>query len=319
MIRYLIGRLPSALVVLFLASLLIFFTMRLVPGDPAVVLAGADATPESIESIRHSLGLDKSIVAQYFSWIGDVLTFDLGRSYVLGGEIADLVFAGLGNTAVLAGTALLLAVIMSLALSIAVVAWPNRWLTATVNTINTVSVALPNFVTGVLFVLVFAVVFPVLPSGGVPPEGFWAQPDITVQYLLLPAVCLALPVAASLTRFLSESLRTEMGQQYVITARAAGVSRWNLVTRTALRNAVPTMLTVVGIQTGHLLGGAVLVEAIFAWPGIGQLIEQGIGRRDYPVVQVLLLLSVTIFVLIQLFTDILHAYLDPRIRIGGQA
>jgi len=319
MIRYLIGRLPSALVVLFLASLLIFFTMRLVPGDPAVVLAGPDATPESIESIRHSLGLDKSVVAQYFSWIGDVLTFDLGRSYILGGQIADLVLAGLGNTAVLAGTALLLAVVLSLALSIAVVAWPNRWLTAAVNTINTVSVALPNFVTGVLLVLVFAVIFPVLPSGGVPPAGFWAQPDITVQYLLLPAVCLALPVAASLTRFLSESLRTEMNQQYVITARAAGVARWNLVTRTALRNAVPTMLTVVGIQTGHLLGGAVLVEAIFAWPGIGQLIEQGIGRRDYPVVQVLLLLSVTIFVLIQLLTDILHAYLDPRIRIGGLA
>ena len=319
MIRYVAGRIPSAVVVLFLASLLIFSVMRLVPGDPALALAGPDATPEAITAIRHSLGLDKSIPAQYISWIGDVLTLDLGRSFVLGGEISDLVLAGLGNTAVLAGSALLVAVVLSLILSVAVVVWPKRWLTSVVNVLNTLSVALPNFVTGVLLVLVFAIVIPVLPSGGVPPGGYLAHPDITLQYLVLPSLCLALPVAAALTRFLSEALRTEMAQQYVITAQAAGVSRWNLVTRSALRNALPTMLTVLGIQTGHLLGGAVLVEAIFAWPGIGQLIEQGIGRRDYPVVQVLLLLSVTIFVLIQLVTDIVHAYLDPRIRIGGQS
>ncbi|MCJ0906078.1 ABC transporter permease [Rhodococcus sp. ARC_M6] len=319
MIRYVAGRIPSAVVVLFLASLLIFSVMRLVPGDPALALAGPDATPESIAAIRHSLGLDKSIPAQYISWIGDVLTLDLGRSFVLGGQISDLVLAGLGNTAVLAGSALLVAVVLSLVLSVAVVVWPKKWLTSAVNVLNTLSVALPNFVTGVLLVLVFAIVIPVLPSGGVPPGGYLAHPDITLQYLVLPSLCLALPVAAALTRFLSEALRTEMAQQYVITAQAAGVSRWNLVTRSALRNALPTMLTVLGIQTGHLLGGAVLVEAIFAWPGIGQLIEQGIGRRDYPVVQVLLLLSVTIFVLIQLVTDIVHAYLDPRIRIGGQS
>ncbi len=318
MFRYVLGRLPSAVVVLFLASLLIFSVMRLVPGDPALALAGPDATPEAIEAIRHSLGLDQSIPAQYLSWIGDVLTLDLGRSFVLGGQISDLVLSGLGNTAVLAGSALLLAVVLSLILSVAVVVWPKKWLTSVVNVLNTLSVALPNFVTGVLLVLVFAVLIPVLPSGGVPPGGYLARPDITLQYLVLPALCLALPVAAALTRFLSEALRTEMAQQYVMTAQAAGVTRWNLVTRSALRNALPTMLTVLGIQTGHLLGGAVLVEAIFAWPGIGQLIQQGIGRRDYPVVQVLLLLSVTIFVLIQLLTDIVHAYLDPRIRIGGQ-
>jgi peptide/nickel transport system permease protein len=178
-------------------------------------------------------------------------------------------------------------------------------------------VALPPFVSGVLLVLFFAVLLPVLPAGGVPPDGFLARPDITVQYLLLPAVCLALPVAAALTRFLTESLRTELKQPYITTARSLGVSQWNLVSRSALRNALPTMVTALGLQTGQLLGGAVLVEAIFAWPGIGQLIEQGISRRDYPVVQVLLLLSVTVFVAVQLLTDVVHAYLDPRIRIGA--
>jgi peptide/nickel transport system permease protein len=226
MIRYIAGRLPSAVVVLFLASILIFSVMRLVPGDPALALAGPDATPEAIAAIRHSLGLDKSIPAQYLTWIGDVLTLDLGRSFVLGGQISDLVLAGLGNTAVLAGSALLLAVVLSLVLSVAVVVWPKKWLTSVVNLLNTLSVALPNFVTGVLLVLVFAVLIPVLPSGGVPPGGYLARPDITFQYLLLPSLCLALPVAAALTRFLSEALRTEMAQQYVITARAAGVPRW---------------------------------------------------------------------------------------------
>ncbi|MFD4292251.1 ABC transporter permease [Rhodococcus sp. NPDC058532] len=317
MMRYLARRVPSAVVVLVVASLLIFFVLRLVPGDPASTLAGPDATPETIAAVQNALGLDRSIPAQYLSWIGGVATFDLGSSFVLGGPIADLVGAALVNTVVLAVAALLLAVVVSLALSVAVVVWPTRWLTGLVAGVNTLAVALPTFVTGVLLVLAFAVLAPVLPAGGVPPDGFLARPDISLQYLALPTICLGLPVAAALTRFLTEALRTEMRQPYLLTARALGVSRWNLVTRSALRNALPTMLTVLGLQTGQLLGGAVLVEAIFAWPGIGQLIEQGISRRDYPVVQVLLLIAVSVFVIVQLVTDVVHAYLDPRVRIGG--
>ena len=319
MVRYLVHRVPSAVAVLVLASLLIFFVLRLVPGDPATTLAGPDASPEAIAAVRHSLGLDQSIPAQYAAWLGDMVTFDLGRSYVLGGQIADLVGDALLNTVVLTVAALLLAVVVSLVLSVAVVVWPTRWLTGIVAAFNTLAVALPTFVTGVLLVLVFAVLLPLLPAGGVPPDGFLARPDISVQYLALPTVCLGLPVAAALTRFLTEALRTEMRQPYILTARALGVSRWNLVTRSALRNALPTMLTILGLQTGQLLGGAVLVEAIFAWPGIGQLIEQGISRRDYPVVQVLLLIAVSVFVIVQLVTDVVHAYLDPRIRIGGSS
>ncbi|WP_433658470.1 ABC transporter permease [Nocardia sp. CA-128927] len=319
MIRYLLRRLPSAVLVLFGASVLIFLLLRLVPGDPATTLAGADASPQTIAAIRHQLGLDRSIPAQYVTWLGDLLSFDLGRSYIIGGQIADLVGRGLTNTVVLTVSALVLAVVVSLVVSVASVAWPSRWLNTLVSAANTVAIALPTFVTSVLLVLVFAVAIPVLPAGGVPPDGFIARPDIAVQYLLLPSICLALPVAAALTRFLTESLRTELGKQYVLTARSLGISHWQIVTRGALRNALPTMLTALGIQTGQLLGGAVLVEAAFAWPGIGQLIEQGISRRDYPVVQVLLLLSVSVFVAIQLLTDIAHAYLDPRIRIGGRS
>ncbi|MGF0313980.1 ABC transporter permease [Rhodococcus sp. IEGM1428] len=317
MTRYLLRKIPSAILVLFLASVLIFFVLRLVPGDAATTLAGPDATEDSIAAIKSQLGLDKSIPAQYFSWLAGVLTFDLGRSFVIGGSISDLVVDGLTNTIVLASAALLLAVVVSVTLSVASVAWPKRWLTALVNGANTLAVALPPFVSGVLLVLVFAVLLPVLPAGGIPPDGYWARPDITVQYLLLPAICLALPVGAALTRFLTESLRSELRQPYITTARSLGVSQRNLVLQSALRNALPSAVTALGLQTGQLLGGAVLVEAIFAWPGIGQLIEQGISRRDYPVVQVLLLLSVSVFVLVQLLTDVVHAYLDPRIRIGG--
>lgn len=315
MTRYLLRRLPSAVLVLFAASVLIFLLLRLVPGDPATILAGNDATPESIAAIRHQLGLDRSVPVQYLSWLADLFTLDLGRSYIIGGQITDLVGRGLTNTLVLTVSALLLAVLVSLAVSVTSVLWPSRWLDTVVAVANTVAVALPTFVVGPLLVLVFAVAIPILPAGGVPPDGFIARPDIAVQYLLLPAICLALPVAAALTRFLTESLRTELAKPYVLTARSLGVAHREIVTR----NALPTMLTVLGIQTGQLLGGAVLVEAAFVWPGIGQLIEQGISRRDYPLVQVLLLLSVVVFVAIQLVTDIAHAWLDPRIRIGGRS
>ncbi|MEV0765448.1 ABC transporter permease [Nocardia sp. NPDC050435] len=319
MTAYLLRRVPSAVAVLFGASVLIFLLLRAVPGDPASTLAGPDATPESIAAIRHQLGLDRSVPAQYASWLHGVLTGDLGRSYIIGGQIGELIGRGLTNTLVLAGSALALAVLVSLALSVSAVLWDRRWLNAVVAAANTVAVAIPTFVTGVLLVLVFAVALPVLPSGGVPPDGFAAHPDISVQYLLLPSICLALPVGAALTRFLTEALRTELGKPYVLTARSLGVPHREIVTRGALRNALPTMLTVLGLQSGALLGGAVLVEATFSWPGIGQLIEQGINRRDYPVVQALLLFSVAVFVVIQLATDIVHAALDPRIRIGGKA
>jgi len=208
-------------------------------------------------------------------------------------------------------------VVLALVLGTVWAATRRRWLDGLLTAVTTVWVALPPFVSGVLLVLVFGVVVPVLPTSGVPPDGFFARPDITVQYLLLPSLCLALPVAATLTRFLSEALRTELAKPYVVTARALGVPRPRIVVRHALRNALPTSVTVLGIQAGNLLAGAVLVELIFAWPGLGQLIEQAIGRRDYPVVQVLLLLSVSVFVLIQLAGDVVHAWLDPRVRIGG--
>lgn len=317
MLGYFLRRAPSAILVLFLASIMIFLVIRVIPGDPAASLAGSEATPEQVAVIRHDLGLDQPIHAQYLSWLGGIVTGDMGTSYAIGGSIGSLVATGFGNTLLLAVTALILASVMAVVVGPIWAASRRRSVDAVLTGVNTVFVALPTFVTGVLLLLLFAVVWQVLPAGGLPRDGLTNDLGSTAQHLLLPALCLAIPVSAVLTRFVAETLRTELRQPYITTATALGIPSRRRLLRYALRNAFPTFLTVLGIQVGTLLGGAVLVEVVFSWPGTGKLIEQAIYQRDYPLVQVLLLLAVAVFVVVQLVTDLLHAYLDPRVRIGG--
>jgi peptide/nickel transport system permease protein len=319
MSAYVLRRIPSALAVLAVSSVVIFALLRLVPGDPAASIAGPDASDEAVQSIRDQMGLTGSPISQYFAWVGGILRLDPGRSLTLGGEISGLLADAFANTLVLAGAALVLAVLLTLLVSVGSVLIDRPWLNSAVAGFTSLAVAIPNFVTGVLLVMVFGVVWRVLPAGGTPPNGLWAQPDITAQYLLLPVICLALPIAAGLTRFLTESLRSQLTEPYVVTAEALGISRRRILFRQVLPNALPSTVTVLGLQIGHLLGGAVIVESIFAWPGLGHLAERSISVRDYPVIQVLLLLSVGVFIVVQLATDLFNAWLDPRIRLGGGA
>ncbi|MGW2343314.1 ABC transporter permease [Streptomyces sp. NPDC001661] len=312
MTRQLLKKLPSALLVLLLASFLIFAILRLVPGDPAEVLAGPDASPASVAAIRDQLGLDQPLFTQYASWIGDLLRGDPGPSYAIGGEVSDLIGDGLGATVELTLGALFFTVLLALLFGVLGATSRRGPVRAAVRALTTAALAVPPFVTGVLLVLVFAVGLHVLPAGG--RIGLFEAPDLELQYLLLPALCLALPSAAVLGRYLGDGLERALAEDYVRTATAAGVSPRRLLWRHALPNALPPVVTLLGMQIGHLLGGAVLVEAIFAWPGLGQLAEQALTRRDYPVVQDLLLLLVAVFVLVQLLTDLLYALLDPRIR-----
>ncbi|MEW5656526.1 ABC transporter permease [Streptomyces cinereoruber] len=309
---YLLRRLPSALLVLLVASFVVFAVLRLVPGDPAAVLAGPDASAETEAAIRARLGLDEPLPAQYLRWLGDLLTGDLGPSYAIGGQTADLIGDGLGATAELTLGALLFVVVLGGTFGILGATSRNRWVSGAVRILTTGALSVPPFVTGVLLVLLFSVLLGVLPPGGRIP--LLTAPDLGVQYLLLPALCLALPSAAVLGRYLKDGIERALGEDYVRTATAAGIAPRRLLWRHALPNALPSVVTLLGMQTGNLLGGAVLVEAIFAWPGLGQLAEQALVRRDYPVVQDLLLLLVTVFVLVQLLTDLVHARLDPRIR-----
>ncbi|QMU71676.1 ABC transporter permease [Streptacidiphilus sp. P02-A3a] len=312
MSRYLAKRIPSALLVLVLASFAVFLILRLVPGDPAASLAGSDASPQAVGAIRTELGLNQPLTVQYAHWIGHLLTGNLGRSYVIGGQVSTLIGSGLSATAQLTAGALLLSVLLGGAVGLLWATSGNRAVRTVLRVFATTALAVPPFVTGVVLVLLFAVWLPALPAGGY--QSFTTAPDLAWQYLLLPALCLALPSAAVLGRYLRDALERALAEDYVRTATALGVRRSRVVWRHALPNALPSVVTVLGLQAGQLLSGAVLVEAVFAWPGLGQLAQQGVLHRDYPVVQDLLLLLVAAFVAVQLLTDLAYAWLDPRIR-----
>lgn len=309
---YLIKRLPSALLILALSSFVIFAILRLVPGDPASTLAGPDASEETVAAIRDQLGLNEPLFSQYLSWIGGLLQGDLGPSYAIGGQTADLIADGLGATLELTAGAMVLVLVLGATLGVLGATSRRAWVRGAVRAVTSVALSVPPFVTGVLLVLAFAVVLAILPAGG--RVSLLTAPDLGVQYLLLPALCLALPSAAIVARYLRDGLERALAEDYIRTATAAGVSPRRLLWRHALPNVLPPVVTLLGMQLGNLLGGAVLVEAIFAWPGLGQLAEQGLTRRDYPVVQALLLIMVAVYVLVQLLTDLVYAWLDPRIR-----
>ncbi|MFD7908244.1 ABC transporter permease [Kitasatospora sp. NPDC059722] len=309
---FLLKRLPSGLLVLVLASFLVFLILRLIPGDPATTLAGPDASPAAVAAIRARLGLDQPLFGQYLSWLGHLISGDLGPSYAIGGQVADLIGDGIAATVQLTAGALLLVVLIAVPLAVLGATTGRRPVAAAVRAVTTAVLAVPPFVTGVLLVLVFAVSLRILPAGG--HESLLDAPDLAVQYLLMPAVCLALPSAAILARYLKDGIERALAEDYVRTATALGVSRRRILWQHVLPNALPPAVTVLGLQIGQLIAGAVLVERIFAWPGLGQLIEQGVARRDYPVVQDLLLLVVAVYVTVQLLTDLVHAWLDPRVR-----
>ncbi|MBM2619457.1 ABC transporter permease [Actinoplanes sp. LDG1-06] len=313
MLRYLLRRLPAALVVLLAASLAIFFLLRLSSGDPAATLAGPDASDETVAAIRSSLGLDEPLITQYLIWLKGVVTGDLGTSYILHAPIAQLIGESLGNTVLLAAGALLLAVVGGSMLGYLMGTVRNRAVQNVLGALTSLGVAVPTYVTGVLLILVFAVTYRVLPSGGVGPG--LSDFEIGVQYLLMPAVALSLPTGATLARFLAASLRHTLDQDFVQTGIAKGLRRRRLMTAHVVPNALPPVTTVLGIQIGQLLGGAIIVETIFAWPGVGQLLLQAVTGRDYLLTQDLLLIAVAVFIVVQIATDVIDAAIDPRIRM----
>jgi peptide/nickel transport system permease protein len=315
MLRYALRRVPSALLVLLVASVLVFGVLRLAPGDPAVVLAGPDASAATVAHVRAALGLDSALPVQYWTWLTGLFTGDLGTSFILGAPITTLIGHGLGNTLELTTAALVLALLGGGVAGVLLGTARHKGVRALLGGAVNLALAVPPYVTGVLLVLLFAVTFRVLPASG--HESLLADPVIGVQYLLLPALCLALPTGAVLARFLAASLRKSNQEDYVRTGHGKGLTERRLLTRHTLPGALPPVITVLGIQIGQLLGGAVVVEAVFAWPGIGQLLLQAVLGRDYLLVQDLLLFAVGVFVVLQTLTDLVQAGLDPRVRIGG--
>jgi ABC-type dipeptide/oligopeptide/nickel transport system permease component len=303
--------------VLLVSSIVVFSIVHLLPGDPAVALAGPDASPSVVDAVRHKLGLDESLPVQYVDWLGRVVRGDFGQSYVYHTSAAELIFSRLPASLVLAACALLLALVFAVPVGVLAAYRQGGLLDRLVSTVTSFMIATPNFWFGILVILLFAARLGWLPAGGY--VSLAQDPAVAVQYLILPAAALALNGAATLARFTRSALLDVLNDDFIRTAKAKGAAPFRLVVRHGLRNSLVPLLTMIGIVFGHTIGGAVIIESVFAWPGIGRLLVQSIGSRDYSVIQGLLLILVLLFLLINLVVDMLYGVLDPRIRIDGRA
>jgi peptide/nickel transport system permease protein len=310
---YLARRIIQLIPILILASIIIFTIMHLIPGDPAQVYAGPDATPDALAAIRKDMGLDQPLPIQYLLWLKHVVRLDFGVSYTSKYPVIELIQQKAGATLELALAAALLQVAIGIPLGILAALNQRRWIDYVISGYNSIVMAIPNFWLGILLILLLSLQFRVLPPAG--RIEFFADPAVAWRSLLMPALSLALFASASVTRFTRAAMLEVLGEQYVRTARAKGLRERVVIVRHALRNALIPVVTIVGIQFGYLLGGAVIIESVFAWPGMGRLIMQGIGNRDYTVVQGALVLFVAAFVVLNLLIDVCYVFLDPRIRL----
>jgi ABC-type dipeptide/oligopeptide/nickel transport system permease component len=305
MLTYIVRRLLVAAPTLLGVATVVFSLLRMLPGDPAVVIAGPSATPESIQHIREQLGLTQPLWLQYVDFLGRLLHGDLGDSTRTGAPVVQEIMARAPYTAVLAVTSLALAIAVGVSAGVVAATRRNGGADLGVSGAAVFGVSMPTYWLGLMLIIVFAVDLRWLPAGGA---------DRGVLSLVLPAITLALFSVGLVARQTRSAMLEVLGQDFVRTARAKGAGRSAVLVRHALRNALLPIVTTIGLQFGALLGGAVLTETVFAWPGVGRLLVDSIGSRDYPVVQgVVLLLSVA-FIVINLLTDLVYAYVDPRIR-----
>lgn len=316
MTQYLTRRLIQTLPVVILTSIGVFMLLRLVPGDPALIYAGPDAPREVVEAVRRDMGLDQPLPVQYVIWLQHVLSGDLGLSLASKYPVGELIAQRLPATVELTGAAFLLALVISLPTGIVSALRPRTGIDFGLTVFSTLSLAVPNFWLGILLIILLSLRLGWLPSGG--RVMLAKDPLQALHHLLLPAFTLSLSLAAEFSRFLKCSMLEVLQEHYIRTARAKGLREVTIVVHHALRNALVPLVTVLGVRFGQLLGGAVIVESVFTWPGVGRLLLVAIQNRDYTVVQGTLLLLVMGFVLVNLFTDILYGFLDPRVRLGAR-
>ena len=312
MTGFLIRRILSVVPVLLVVAVLVFLMLRLVPGDPAVVLAGDTASPELIQQIRERMGLEKPIVVQFGIWLADVLRGDFGESYFFRTKVSTLILQRLEPTLALGGAALLLAVVVAVPLGVLAAFRQGSWIDRGVMGLSVAGFSVPVFVLGYLLVWVFSVELEWLPVQGYARIAEGVGPFL--ERLILPAVTLAIVYIALVARITRTSVLEVLGEDYIRTARAKGLTDGEVLARHALRNAAVPILTIIGIGLSVLIGGAVVTESVFAIPGLGRLTVEAVLSRDFPVVQALILLFSTGYVLVNLLIDIGYAFLDPRIR-----
>lgn len=314
MSQYLARRLLLLVPVLAGVSVIVFLVLHLSPGDPAEIMLGSQATREDLERLRAELGLTEPLHVQYVRWMSHVVRGDLGRSLWMKRPVLTEVLERFRATLILTGTALVLSTVGGLALGIASATRPNSLLDRLSAVASLFGASMPVFWLGIVLMVVFSLWLGWLPASGMfAPYGGGDARDL-LAHLVLPAFTLAAASVTIVARLTRSTMLEVLGQDYVRTARAKGLAERGVVIRHALKNAMIPILTVVGVQAGYLLGGAVLTETVFAWPGVGTLMVQGILARDFPLVQGCVLVIALTFVLINLGVDLLYGFLDPRIR-----
>jgi peptide/nickel transport system permease protein len=311
---FVLRKIGAALIVLLIASFFVFLGIRALPGDPAVALGGEDRDPQVVAQIRHDYGLDKPLPVQYVRWLGHALTGDLGedqRSL----SVSHTIITKLPVTLELAGLSVLIAILIGIPTGVLAAVRRGKVTDYVSTTIGLIGLSVPHFWLGLMLILVFSVNLHWLPAGDYVPI---AHPLANLEHMILPAIVLGTGFAAVLMRQMRSAMLESMGSDYVRTARAKGLSEWKVVGWHAFRNSLITVTTVIGLQLGALISGAVITEQIFGIAGFGRLTIESVQQRDYTLIQGIVLVAAAGYVLVNLAVDILYSVLNPRIRVSGR-
>jgi peptide/nickel transport system permease protein len=309
-----------SVLLLVLSSILIFLVLRVIPGDPTITKLGGtikNVDPRALEAIRHQLGLDRSLPSQYVHWVGGIVRGDFGVSYFSQFPVTTLVAQRIGATIELALLALFIGLVIAIPAAIVGAIWRNRWFDAALSGFTAVGMATPAFVTGIILIVIFGLKLNLLPTQGY--VSFTHHPLESLKTAVLPSVTLGIAVAAPTLRILRASITDVGSASFIRTAEGKGLVRREVVTRHLLPNAAIPTLTTVGVIVGSLLGGAVVVEYVFARPGLGSLMVDSVFQRDYGVLQTLVLLAAASFIVTSLVVDVLYGIIDPRLRLRRSA
>lgn len=312
--RYILGRLISAIPVLLGITVIVFLIMALIPGDPATAILGSYATPENVEKLNRDLGLDKPLVAQYFIWLGNMLQGDFGTSFSLNRPVIDEVLERFNATLILAGTSFVICSLLGIMAGVVSAANQYGWADKGITFVVLLGISIPSFFLGMMMILFFSVNLRVFPVSGMWPiygtRDIWAL----LNHLVLPATALAVVATGVIARLSRSAMLEVLRQDFIRTARAKGVNERGVIWRHALKAAMVSIIPVLGIQAGFVLSGAVYIEIVFQWPGVGRMLVDAILKRDILLVQGGVVFVAACYVLFNIVVDVAQSLLDPRIK-----
>ncbi len=312
MLNFILKRLLVSIFVVLGVTVVIFSLVHLSPGDPVRMMAGIDASDEDVEALREKLGMNDPLIVQYFRYLNDLIHLDLGQSIISNKDIADEIFFRFRNTAELAVMGMLISAVFGILIGTIAAVNRNRWLDKTLMSLSITGISLPSFLLALLLMLLFVSKLSLLPASGRSGSPFTAE---GFRYIILPALTLGISGMASVARLTRSSVVSVLNEEFVMTLKAKGLQRKLILFKHVLRNASLPILTMIGIDFGYLLGGAVVTETIFAWPGIGKYAMDAINNNDFPAVQGAVLILSMMFMLINLVVDLLYGVLDPRVSL----